>query len=320
MELIRRSTIRLILVVGAVSLFPLLFAPAFGRDSQDFVIHSDVRLVLLDVSVKNHAGESISGLEKNQFRVFEDGKAQKITEFANNDIPVTVGILVDESYSMKPKRNEVIAAASAFITESNPKDEIFVLNFNDTVRRGLPQNYLFSGDIGQLRSALYQGIPEGKTALNDAVMEGLEQLRQGRRDKKTLVVISDGGDNASRHTRRELIEAVEKNVATIYTIGLFTEDDLDRDPGLLTRLAHISGGEVYLPHSVADVVPVCRRIAKDIRARYTIGYVPPPANGSSRLRRIRIEASAPERGRLIARTRTSYWYDSGDSPNEGGSK
>jgi VWFA-related protein len=314
-ELKRRSTIRFILVAGAFTFCPSLFSRPLEDERQDFVIRSDVRLVLLDVSVKNRAGAPVSGLVREQFRVFENGKPQKITEFANNDVPVTVGLVVDESFSMKPKRAEVITAASTFITESNPKDEIFVLNFNDTVKRGLPPGELFSDDIAKLRFALFRGVPEGKTALHDAVLDGLQQLRQGRRDKKTLVVISDGGDNASRHTRRELIDAVQRSIATIYTIGLFTEDDPDRDPGLLARLAHISGGEAYLPRHLDEMVPVCRRIARDIRARYTVGYIPPASKGRGDLRHIRVEVSAPENGRLIAHTRTSYWY--GEEPGTG---
>src|SRR5207248_1383723 len=136
------------------------------------------------------------------------GHPQRITVFASEDLPVTVGILVDESHSMTPKRADVLIAAQTFIEESNPRDEIFVLNFNDTVTRGLSDNVLFSGDIRQLQSALYRGTPEGKTALNDAVVAGLNQLDLGKRDKKALILISDGGDNASRHKRAEMIEMV----------------------------------------------------------------------------------------------------------------
>jgi VWFA-related protein len=272
-------------------------------------IRSDVRLVLLDVSVKDRDGGFVSGLTKENFKVFENGRPQPITVFASQDTPVTVGILVDESFSMSNKRNEVLTAAGTFIKESNPQDEIFVLNFNDRVTRGLPEGTLFSDNMDQLRAALHRGSPQGKTALNDAIVEGLEQLRLGTRDKKALIVISDGGDNASEHSRRQMFDKVQQSAATIYAIGLYDADDPDRSPGVLKDLARNSGGEAYFPASPEEMVPVCRRIAKDIRARYTIGYVPQTENGASPVRHIRVHASAPDRARLVARTRKSYRYD-----------
>jgi len=240
---------------------------------------------------------------------------QDITVFANNDIPVTVGILVDNSRSMTSKRAEVLSAATTFIEESNRRDEIFVLNFNDTVKRGLPKDTLFSDDLRQLRGALSRGFPEGRTALNDAVVDGLEQLRQGRRDKKTLIVISDGGDNASGHKRPEMLDTVERSLATIYTIGLFDTGDPDRDPGILKKLARITGGVTYFPNSADDLTEACKNIAKDIRTRYTVGYSPSESNGGL-LRRVHVRVSAPGRAGLSARTRLSYRYEEAANQNQ----
>jgi Ca-activated chloride channel family protein len=145
---------------------------------------------------------------------------------------------------------------------------------------------------------------------------GLRQLEFGKRDKKTLVVISDGGDNASKHNRRDTFEIVQNSIATIYAIGLFDPDDPDRDPGILQRLAHISGGEAYFPPNPSAMVPVCRRIAKDIRTRYTIGYLPPSENTSGPLRSVRVRVSAPDLGRLVVRTRGHYRYDAAQSPEQ----
>jgi Ca-activated chloride channel family protein len=301
--------VRNLIIASTVSLLSGLLGAIPGKGQSDFTIRSDVRLVLLDVSVKDREGGFVSGLSKENFSVFENGRPQPITVFANGDVPVTAGILVDESFSMRPKRDDVLTAAQTFIEESNPHDEIFVLNFNDRVTRGLPEPTLFSDNIQQLRSALQQGVPQGKTALNDAVVAGLKQLELGRRDKKTLIVISDGGDNASLHKRPEMLNMVEKSTATIYTIGLYDADDPDRDPGILKELARISGGEAYFPKDPSGMVPVCRRIAKDIRSRYTIGYLPPAENGAGSMRHIRVRVSAPGRARLIARTRTSYRYE-----------
>jgi VWFA-related protein len=304
----RRAAIRNLMVAGAVSFFgrPLKAAPP--DDPADFVLRSDVRLVLLDVSVKDRDGGWVAGLSKDNFHVDENGAPQDITVFANNDIPVTIGILVDNSRSMTPKRAEVLAAATTLIEESNPHDEIFVLNFNDTVKRGLPRDKLFSDDLPQLRAALSRGIPEGRTALNDAVVDGLQQLEQGKRDKKTLVVISDGGDNASTHKRAAMLDAVERSLATIYTIGIFDPGDEDRDPGILKKLARITGGMAYFPTDADDLTETCKSIAKDIRTRYTVGYAPAPKNGVSP-RQIHVRVSAPGRAGLMARTRLSYRYE-----------
>jgi Ca-activated chloride channel homolog len=310
----RRSAVRKLLATSAGPFLARLLAASSqddrGEDSRGiFTLRSEVRLVLLDVSVKDQRGSIVSGLSKENFSVLENGRPQPIAVFDHDDLPVTVGILVDESRSMTPKRSEVLTAAETFIEQSNRRDEIFVLSFNDSVVPGLPRNTLFSDNIQQLRSALHRGAPEGKTALNDAVLDGLRQLELGRQDKKTLVLISDGGDNASKHSRRDMLQMVERSIATIYTVGLFEPDSPDRDPSLLRQLAKISGGEVYFPDSPSEMVPVCRRIAKDIRTRYTIGYSPSAGNGKESLRHIQVHASAPGHGRLVVRTRSSYRYD-----------
>jgi Ca-activated chloride channel homolog len=308
----RRSAVRGVRTAGAGLLFRSAF-PSVAEaapDGDDYTIHSDAHLVLLDVSVTDARGLPVAGLEKNNFAVWEEGKPRKITVFAKDDAPVTVGILVDESQSMRLKRADVLVAAQTLIEESNPADEIFVLNFNDTVKRGLPARKLFSDNIGELREALDRGIPRGMTALNDAIADGLDQLDMGKRTRKALMVISDGGDNASGHKRAEVFDMIERRIATLYAVGLYDPDSKDKAPGFLRRLADVSGGRAYFPSKTSEMIPVCRAIAKDIRARYTIGYVPDTAaNGKNAMRHIVIRASAPGHIRLNARTRTSYRYD-----------
>ena len=301
----RRTVTRHLLVTGAVSFFSRLFG------SQDFVLRSDVRLVLLDVSVRDRAGNFVSNLSRENFHVLENGIPQHITVFDKEDAPVTLGLLVDESGSMTPKRNEVLAAAGTLIGTSNPRDEIFVLNFNDAVRPGLPPGTLFSDNAAQLRAALYRGVPTGRTALHDAVIDGLKQLDLGLRSRKALVVISDGRDTISVHSRAEMLAAVESSLATIYTIGLFDADADDSDPRILRRLADVSGGESFFPEQPSGMTEACRRIANEIRRRYTIGYVPLPDNHGP-LRHIQVRVSAPGRSALSARTRTRYRYDQQD--------
>jgi Ca-activated chloride channel family protein len=287
-------------------------APPPAPTQSAFKISENVNLVLLDVSVKDKQGGYVSGLPKEAFTVLEDGKPQQITQFADNDIPVTTGLVVDNSGSMTPKKPDVMMAALVFIQSSNPLDEWFVINFNDKVWRGLPPLIPFTDDIKLLRAALAKTEPAGRTALYDAILAGLRQLEMGRRDKKTLVVLSDGGDNASAHSLDEVREAVLRSPATIYTVGLFDEFDKEKNPDVLQKLAHISGGVCYLPKKITNVIDVCRQIAKDIRTRYTIGYVPQQLNRTG-IRHIKVEVKAPGNKKLIARTRTSYAVRDEDS-------
>jgi len=279
---------------------------AKAEEPHDFTIRTTSRLVLLDVSVKDASGGFVSGLSKDNFKVFENGKPQTITQFANADIPVTVGIAVDESGSMRPKRSEVITAALVFNEASNPMDEMFIVNFNEKPRRGLPDDVLFSDDVQQLRKALYQGNSEGRTALYDAIEMSLNQLEFGRRDKKTLVIISDGGDNHSKHTLDDVMRDVLRSVVTIYTVGIYDDDDPEKNEAVLKKLAHVSGGVFYHPEMLSEIVPICRQIAKDIRTRYTIGYV--PATEGKAERHIKVEASSTDHPKLLVRTRTSYEF------------
>ena len=307
----RRLAIKQFIIAGAGSCICSILRGSPGSrtdEEQNYTIRSESRLVLLDVSVTDARGAFVSGLSKHSFTVTENGHPQEITVFDNREIPVTIGLVVDESRSMTPKTGDILTAAGIFIGESNPLDQMFVLNFNDSVRRGLPEKQLFSDNIQELSSALSRGRPEGRTALYDAVISGIQQLELGRREKKSLVVISDGGDNASGHSRREMLTEVENSVATVYAMGLFDEEDTDRNPGVLRQIAQISGGEAYFPENPSGMIPACRKIAKDIRSRYTIGYVPQARNGKDELRHIQVRVAAPGYSRLHARSRTSYRY------------
>jgi Ca-activated chloride channel family protein len=277
------------------------------HDQRDFTIRTTSRLVLLDVSVQDAQGGFITGLSRDNFKVYENGKPQQISEFSNADIPVTTGLVVDESGSMRPKRSEVIAAALAFIQASNAQDEIFVVNFNEKARRGLPDGMAFSDDVPTLRAALWKGTPEGRTALYDAVELALGQLAEGHRDKKTLVVISDGGDNVSTHGLPRVMHDVLTSISTVYTVGIFDADDPEKNPGVLRQLARVTGGAAYFPQKLEETIPICKQIAKDIRTRYTIGYIPSLSNGKAE-RRIRVTAFSDRGAKLMVRTRTSYSF------------
>jgi VWFA-related protein len=288
---------------------------AVAPGEQPFKLTATAELVLLDVSVKDSDGGHVSNLKPGNFRVFENGNPQAVTHFGNEDVPVTVGLVVDTSGSMRLKRADVIAAALAFILASNRRDEVFVVNFNDGVSSGLPQSIPFTSDIDQLRAALSDGIPAGKTALYDAILFSLSHLEKGTRDRKTLVLVSDGGDNNSAHGSEDVMRMVRESRATIYTIGIFDKSDVDQNPGLLRRLAQVSGGEAFFPERLSEVGGICQEIAKDIRARYTLGYVPVRLGDKGSLRKVRVVAAHSGGHNLVVHTRTTYLLpDRSDHP------
>jgi Ca-activated chloride channel family protein len=277
-----------------------------SRDSGEVTISTDVELVMLDVSVKDAKGGYIAGLGEENFRVFEDNKYQPIKYFSHSDMPVTIGLVVDNSGSMRSKRPAVITAALALAEASNPGDEIFVVNFNDRVRPGLPSDVLFSDDIQTLRKALWLGDSVGRTKLYDAIDYSLQYLDKGHMDKKTLVLVSDGGDNASILSRNQIMRRVQESRATLYAIDIFDESNPDNNSDVLKKLALVSGGEYSELREIPDIVTVCKRIAKDIRNRYTIAYVPSHNGVPQSVHLVRVTASTPTREKLVVRTRTRY--------------
>jgi VWFA-related protein len=280
----------------------LLFQSPLSQGS--FTILDNVNLVLLDVSVKDLRTGFVAGLDKANFRVLEDGKPRPITQFGSIDAPVTVGLVVDNSGSMRSKRAEVVQAGLAFSRASNPNDEFFVVNFNDSVVSSLPANVPFTDDLQILRHALYYGNPNGQTALYDAVSYSLRHLEVSHRELRTLIIVSDGGDNVSKVALAELLNQIESSRATIYAIGLLDPENRDLKPAVLRKFAAISGGEYFQPRSLDDVRPVFERISKDIRNRYTIGFVPDDRDRRD-IRTVKVRAQRDGK-RFAVRTRTTY--------------
>jgi len=281
-------------------------SPSQDRSGEEYRIRVNAGLVVLHATIQDHKGVLVSGLGQESFQVYEDGVLQQIKYFSHEDIPVTVGLIIDNSGSMGNKRAEVVAAALAFAHSSNPKDQMFVVNFNEHVRFALTGNTPFTDQVSQLEVALSKINANGETALYDAVAAALEHLKKGDRDKKVLIVISDGGDNASQHTLAQILSMTQQADAIIYTIGLFDEENDDRNPRVLAQLAKNTGGDVFLPRSLQEAVPICERIARDIRNQYTISYVPANRKLDGTYRAIQVRANAPQRGHLSVRTRTGY--------------
>jgi len=272
------------------------------------VFSADTELVVLHVSVTDRRGAYVGGLPPEAFSVFEDGRAQTISLVTDADTPVTVGLLIDGSASMYPHRRLAIAAATAFVEVSDPRDEVFALAFNEHVRSVLPPNAPFTSDGAVLGAALERSVAaRGRTALYDAIANGLDYLARGVSERKVLVVLSDGGDNASRFTREEAVHAAQRSNAVIYTIGLVEERQSDANPALLRELARASGGDSFRPRRPRDIAAAFDRIARDIRNVYTVGYIPAASVRDGSFRSVRVEARGPSGRALDVRTRAGYW-------------
>ncbi len=262
-------------------------------------------LVVLPVRVTGADGDFVSGLTQEQFRVYEDGRRQPITLFRQEDTPVTVGLVVDHSSSMGPKLPSVAAAVSAFAQSSNPEDEMFVVDFSDNVSVKLPGGKPFTSDPRELAQAVSAVSARGMTALYDAVAEGLNHLQLGRWDKKALIVVSDGGDNASARKYADILELARRSQAVIYAIGLVDAHE-EENPDVLRHLCKDTGGLAFFPKEGQSVSEISASIAHDLRQQYTIGFTPEKKNNGS-FRKIRVEVSAPGRGKLQVRTRSGYF-------------
>jgi VWFA-related protein len=276
------------------------------EDSETFRIAVDVAWVVLHATVSDRHGGFVSNLSEQDFEVYEDGVRQPIRLFKNEDIPVTVGLVVDHSTTMRPKIAEVAAAARTFVQSSNPDDEMFVVNFNEKVTLGLPGTMQFTGSAAKLENAITAATSGGQTALYDAIAKAILEAQSGSRDKKVLIVVSDGGDNASKRSLAEVMNLAQKSTAVIYTIGIFGPDDPDRNPGVLKRLAQATGGEAFLPGQLSEVVTIGERIARDIRHQYTIGYSPSNLTRDGAHRAIRVVVRGKDHEGLSVRTRAGY--------------
>jgi len=296
--------------VNALALPLLLMAGVTGdaepQAVQPFRISVNVHLVLLNATVRDAKGRFASDLGEQDFQVYEDGIRQSVRLFRHEDIPVTVGLVVDHSGSMRSKLSDVIGAARTFVQSSSPEDQMFVVNFNEKVTLGLPDNIPLTNRPEELSSAIANAPARGMTALYDAMVVARKRLQTGTREKKVLIVISDGGDNASTHTLAEVLKMAEQSNVLVYTVGIFDDEDADKNPDVLRRLAAATGGEAYFPRQYNEVVTICERIARDIRNQYTIGYVSTSAARPGAYRRIRVAAGAAGYGKLSVRARAGY--------------
>src|SRR5262249_8963162 len=299
---------RMLLFIGSAF---ALFALAIARSSSAQVVPqppsfstASTELVVLPVTVSHNHGRLVSDLPRERFTVYDNGRPQSIAFFSNEDMPVTIGLILDNSRSMGPKMGEVVAAALAFARSSNPEDEAFILAFNDSVQDPLPGKLLSVSDLPAIEATLSSLRPDGRTSLYDALVTGLDRLSEATRPRKILIVASDGGDNASTATLDDVLKRARQSNVTIYTIGLFDTNDADTNPRVLKALAQTTGGERFLPPSPGRLLQDCQHIAREIRSGYTIAYVPPDRDGA--FHRVRVDIQPADR-HLTLRTRPGYF-------------
>jgi VWFA-related protein len=299
----RLTSLLLVCGFAAYSQSPAPGAVASGQSA----ISVKTELVVLPVRVTDSHDDFVAGLNLENFQVYEDGRLQKIALFQRGDTPVTVGLVVDHSRSMGPELTEVAAAVSSFAQSSNPQDEMFVVDFNDQVWFQLLDGKPFSNDPAELEKAVSAVTARGRTSLYDAVAEGLNHLRLGHWDKKALIIVSDGGDNASQHTYSQILALAQRSQTLIYSIGLLGALDEDENPNALKRLCKNTGGIAYFPGSEVHVKDISTQIARDLREQYTLGFTPEQTNNSRSFRKIEVKVAAAGRGKLHARSRPGYF-------------
>ncbi len=275
------------------------------EENGTFTFKKKVEEVVLHATVVDQDQRLITGLRQSDFVVFEDGKPMPITSFHREDVPVAIGIVIDNSGSMRDKRQKVNEAAVNLVRASNPQDELFVVNFNDEYY--LDQD--FTSNIDQLKEGLNHIESRGGTALYDAMVASANHLaRAARLDKKILLVVTDGVDNASRESLDQCVRNLQGlNGPTVYSIGILGDNrDALRAQRALTALAFQTGGVAFFPKDLSEVGNITRQVAHDIRNQYTIGYKPTDPNRAG-YRSVRVEAHAPGYKRLVVRTRSGYY-------------
>ena len=278
-------------------------------DEGIYVLRKDVDEVMLHATVVDDKQHIITNLDRGAFTVFEDGKQQNIISFHHVDIPVAMGIVIDNSGSMREKRAKVNQAALNLVRSSNPKDEVFVVNFND--EQYLDQD--FTNDLRKLKEALEKIDARGGTALYDAIVASADHLKQNARlEKKVIFVVTDGEDNASSETLEQAVKQLQQeNGPSVYAIGILgDEEHPKRAKKALQILSDRTGGIAFFPKTLDEVDDISKNIANDIRNQYAIGYKPTNPKGAGGFRQIHVDAKAKGHGKMVVRTKSGYYAGS----------
>jgi VWFA-related protein len=280
-----------------------------GQEDTGTIFRSDTRLVVCPTTVVDKNGHLVMDLPQSAFTVYENGVTQPIKSFKREDVPVSMGLIIDNSGSMRDKRARVEAAATALAKDSNPHDEVFVVNFNDEAFLDNPHGKDFTSDIKEIEEALTRIDSRGGTAMRDAIRMSIDHLKEkAHKDKRVLVVVTDGNDNSSVVSLENLVKTAQQSEVLIYGIGLLSDEErreAKRAERALTDLAVATGGLAFFPKDVSDVEKIAHEVARDIRSQYTIVYSPTNAAMDGSYRTIKVSVNAP--GRLTARTRSGYY-------------
>jgi len=309
MATLRRFTV----CIGILAIMPMLIPIASAQGEQltrsqaqnnaEGVLHTRASIVVLQATVRNSHNNLVAGLAIQDFSLYEDGVLQKIKRFSHEDTPVALGLVIDSSGSMRNKREAVIAAALDLARSSNDLDELFVVHFNEKTYYAMSTDKIYAKNIEKLGFALSRMKPDGETALYDAMASSLALINKSQLSKKILVVISDGGDNASKNKLARVVAMAKQSNVIIYCIGVYDDTDPDMRPDVLKHFADDTGGRAYFPLSVTALDAICEQIARDIRNQYMIAYTPSNGVWSGAYRSIRLSV----RGGLTARTRSGYY-------------
>jgi VWFA-related protein len=270
-------------------------------------ISTGISRVVLYATVRQNNGGFVDDLRQEDFTILEEGKPQEIVSFLREDVPVAIGLLVDNSQSMMNKRSHVLEAARTFIRATNPQDEIFILHFNEVILWGLSPEIAFTSNRQLLDEALDRMRLDGRTALYAAIAEGLKHLNKSALTKKALIVLSDGGDNMGPLKMNDVVKLADLSGASFYAIGIYDPMDGDADPRVLRNLADRTGGEAYFPQKLDEVQSLCERIAATLRNQYALSYSPPSWATGPTYRKVEVKVKDPKRRRLTIRTRTGYY-------------
>jgi VWFA-related protein len=280
-----------------------------GPDSTDngiFVFHKQVEEVVLHATVVDDKQHIVTSLDKGDFNVYEDGHPQTITSFRHEDIPVAMGIVVDNSGSMREKRQKVNAAALNLVRSSNPNDEVFIVNFNDEYY--LDQD--FTSNIKKLQEGLEKIEARGGTALYDAVVASADHLKkEAKLEKKVILVVTDGDDNESAETLEQAVRRLQGDGGpTVYAIGILEKEEHPKHAKrALQIMSERTGGLAFFPKTLDEVDAISREVARDIRSQYTIGYKPTTPKNQGGYRQVKVDARSRSYGKLTVRTKSGYY-------------
>ena len=305
-----------VFVAAAGALIPALLlawqATQEKPASGDAVFSSETRLVPLNVTVSDKSGHLVTNLPQSAFQVYENGVLQPIKIFKREDVPVSLGLIIDNSGSMRDKRQAVESSALALVKDSNPQDEVFIVNFND-------EAYLdadFTNDVKVMEQGLTKIDSRGGTAMRDAIGMSIDHLKEkAKRDKKVILVVTDGNDNASNMSLESVVRIAQQDDVLVYAIGLLTDEEkreAKKAQRALNILVESTGGQVFYPKDVTEVERIAHQVAHDIRNQYTIAYTPLNTALDGTYRQIKVTVKGP--GSPAARTRSGYYATPDQKP------